>query len=105
MAVGPLHPVYKSVSDFNGGAVTANTHLPRTLEPHDLLAVLQDYFLLVVLAFAPLEPNEQERADTEGERIPFCGCAIPCIDQSTCVRIIESAARVFNVCCEEYAVR
>jgi len=82
-----------------------NTNLPRTLEPHDLLAVLQSYFLLVVLALAPLEPNEEERADAKGERIPFCGRAVPRIDQSTCGCIMESAVRVFKVCCEKYGAR
>lgn len=77
-----------------------NTNLPRTLEPHDLLAVLQNYFLLVILAFAPLEPNEEERANTKGEGIPSCGRAIPRINQATC--ITESAVCIFKGCCVEY---
>ena len=57
------------------------TDLPRSLEPHDLFTMVQSDFLLVLApAFAPLEPYEEEGADSKGKRVPFCGRAVPRID-------------------------
>jgi len=57
------------------------TNLPRSLEPHDLLTMIQGNFLLVLVpAFAPLEPYKKQGADAKGEWVPFCGRTVPRVD-------------------------
>lgn len=43
-----------------GAVEQNNSHLPGSLEPHDLLPMIKgNFFLVLAPAFAPLEPYEQ----------------------------------------------
>ncbi len=43
--------------------------------------MIQGNFLLVLVpAFAPLEPYKKQGADAKGEWVPFCGRTVPRVD-------------------------
>jgi hypothetical protein len=54
------------------------THLPRTLELDDLVAVLVDVDLFLRVVTSILDEDEQECADEPGEGVPFHGRVPPC---------------------------
>jgi len=63
---------------------SAFTHLPRTLELDDLVALLVyiDFFLRAVSSV--LYEDEQEGADEPRKRVPFHWCVSPCAREALC---------------------
>ena len=57
------------------------TYVPGTLELDDLVAVLVEDDLTRGGSFAVLDDDEEEGAGSDGERVPLCGCVLPCLDE------------------------